>query len=855
MSEKRLLHEIPKSEKFHSAILTTFSFDFYFFESQVLRQLKQKGITNVSVFADSRMMDASLGLATGHLKSVSKAYSINAIHSTGAFHPKLTFLVGEDSIMLLYGSGNLTNGGFGKNHELFNVLLSNETDKTQLPLIQEAWDYLKMLTKNVEGISSSKIDWAETNCNLLGVSTKSKNSFLKLNKVELAMLYNDNTNSFSKLQELVRPKDIKAIKIYSPFYDENGAFLEQLSLYYVNAEISVYLQSEQGVHPHKMPENRRISFYKWESLKRGKSNLSKRLHSKIIWFEGKEISYCLMGSHNATIKAFGSGINKAANDEFSMLYKFNNTNLLKTLGLVGKNKKAIRQEVVSEVADLGSRESIGAKIKLLSVDQDRSRLTVYSDISPSSTTVWLGLFDSWGVLISQIELKKTDRKLVLDIPEKTIQEKISFVQFIDDQSIGLSNKQLVNNLDFLLNTNPSNANRALLRLSSLLETGDNRQFDVINFYNTLQSGVKTQYTQSNSGVVSLKKEVLDNDLSSSLSYHEAISLELTKKEFSRISLQHNSVRIWDSIQRFFTELVESEESEAIDDEEEGNAEDSRERDEDSTKQSVYNVYSANVLKKEQKAFEQFFSDYLDVLDSRVKKEDSTIGLIDLAMLLIVSRQILGITEKNVAFKKAESRQEMILPFNAAVDDMNNYNSVLLYFVGTLVSFFSNSLFDTFEDKFTQSKFDHYKQLTILTLLYMLSSAKQRLNHFDIYVEWYDLLAYNVIHQLGVVEGDFQPELLRLEKSSSIENISLELCKSHIEEWTDDLSLILESEVHFLSPKHGIAKIIKRIPKTGEVKFLQLARPGFDFDENSKDFIYYKLVSPHTGKELESSKNA
>ena len=45
MSELKLFREIPKSADFHSAIMTTFSFDFHHFESQVLRELKRKGIT------------------------------------------------------------------------------------------------------------------------------------------------------------------------------------------------------------------------------------------------------------------------------------------------------------------------------------------------------------------------------------------------------------------------------------------------------------------------------------------------------------------------------------------------------------------------------------------------------------------------------------------------------------------------------------------------------------------------------------------------------------------------------------------------------------------------------------------
>ena len=167
MSELKLFREVPKSADFHSVVMTTFSFDFHHFESQVLRELKRKGVTNVNLFADTTMLDKSIGFSTGHLKSLSTSYSINSIPCKGAFHPKITLLAGENDVLLLQGSGNITNGGHGKNHEIFTVFYANREDQIQLPIIQEAWLYLRRLTSDIEGISSEKLDWVSSNCNML----------------------------------------------------------------------------------------------------------------------------------------------------------------------------------------------------------------------------------------------------------------------------------------------------------------------------------------------------------------------------------------------------------------------------------------------------------------------------------------------------------------------------------------------------------------------------------------------------------------------------------------------------------------------------------------------------------------
>ena len=143
--------------------MTTFSFDFHHFESQVLKQLKKNGVTNVSLFADGAMLDECIGLATGHLKSLGTSYSINGIPSGGAFHSKLTLLASETEVMLLQGSGNITSGGHGKNHEIFNGFYATLENQTQLPLILEAWDYIISITAGVKGFSSDKLDWITQN--------------------------------------------------------------------------------------------------------------------------------------------------------------------------------------------------------------------------------------------------------------------------------------------------------------------------------------------------------------------------------------------------------------------------------------------------------------------------------------------------------------------------------------------------------------------------------------------------------------------------------------------------------------------------------------------------------------------
>ena len=58
---------------------------------------------------------------------IGKDYVVIPVYSkSGIFHPKLTYLWGEDEDLLLVGSGNLTFGGYGKNIEVLEVLSSKQ---------------------------------------------------------------------------------------------------------------------------------------------------------------------------------------------------------------------------------------------------------------------------------------------------------------------------------------------------------------------------------------------------------------------------------------------------------------------------------------------------------------------------------------------------------------------------------------------------------------------------------------------------------------------------------------------------------------------------------------------------------
>src|ERR1051325_7947928 len=115
--------DVIDSGNWQRALFTTYALSLSFFESILLRSLRRVGcqetwvITDVQGYRDSLIERRSQG--------VGQEFRIVPVSlNEGVFHPKCVYLAGEQFDVLVVGSGNLTFGGFGRNLEVIEVLLS-----------------------------------------------------------------------------------------------------------------------------------------------------------------------------------------------------------------------------------------------------------------------------------------------------------------------------------------------------------------------------------------------------------------------------------------------------------------------------------------------------------------------------------------------------------------------------------------------------------------------------------------------------------------------------------------------------------------------------------------------------------
>ena len=101
---------------YHSAFLTTYALSAQAFEDIPFPRLRGSGCRNITILADRGMTNASFN-EFGAPRFAGTLYHVIKTSVPGAFHPKITMLVGEKKGRLLVGSANLTALGLGGNRE------------------------------------------------------------------------------------------------------------------------------------------------------------------------------------------------------------------------------------------------------------------------------------------------------------------------------------------------------------------------------------------------------------------------------------------------------------------------------------------------------------------------------------------------------------------------------------------------------------------------------------------------------------------------------------------------------------------------------------------------------------------
>lgn len=536
------------SRRYHSCIITCFSFDFSYFEERVLPVFRASNIRNVNVFVDGRSLETSQEMLTGKEFSFQKNYSLIPVYNDkGVFHPKIIFLAGYHEGLLIIGSGNITSSGLNNNDEIWGAFHFKDNSEKNAQIFFEAWEYLKTYFPLALGVGSEKLNWFSNNSpwiSTLGnlIDNESKNPVLF-------------TKSFYKnILEEVPKEDLQEITIISPYFDKEGKVIQNLQRDFKPQKINVLID-ESGILPIEFPFEKydNVEFYHWKDAKNDFNENFNRLHAKLVHFQYSDKEFLLFGSTNATISALGDENKDGINSEASLLInrEISDENWLKQLQ-IKIPKKAIQFDFIKNFKknNFTTENKIKLQNAILYAENQSNRVVVYTKY-PLSENDTIATFDKFGI--------KTKSYEYLEVNEKTYafnsQDDEIFKLAIEKNGERISNFSLIHNALNLIKTNPNQINAELEALLNSDFSENNGLTDLLRYVETdwadesnLQ--VKTNFSSTSKiGITNTKEEVEKNY--EILEYEEFNQKDLTSFYKKFAILQNPNLKITD----FFNALA------------------------------------------------------------------------------------------------------------------------------------------------------------------------------------------------------------------------------------------------------------------------------------------------------------
>ncbi|MGI4761976.1 MAG: hypothetical protein ACRYF0_14805 [Janthinobacterium lividum] len=388
-ARQNVLAAIPKGQ-YHSCVLTCYSFDFQFFELQVMRALRAAGVRNVLVLLDGRYMEKLASRSTGLEFWSSSGYSLYPVYVPGGvFHPKLMLLFGRQGGLLTLGSGNLTLSGLGRNDEAWGCFQVADPASPTAALFANAWHYVQACAEPVRGVAAEKLAWIRQFTPwLTQLPAPQPGRFHTGSSVgQVALLTNGPEGILTQALTLVGKAKVERITCLSPYYDQQGLVLQHLLARYPQAQMDCVTEPRWGILPLDLPAKAagRIAFYRWQDCgARQAGGRSSRLHAKLVQLITSQGEYLLLGSANVTASGLGAGPYQPLNQEASLLLHRPTGNYLTELSIRVSSRRVSLAELAAEarlprlqLPELAADEATGQSVQLLLAELEPEELTLH----------------------------------------------------------------------------------------------------------------------------------------------------------------------------------------------------------------------------------------------------------------------------------------------------------------------------------------------------------------------------------------------------------------------------------------------------------------------------------------------
>ena len=571
IDHRQLIKEIP-SGKFHSALMTSYSINLYYWDIQLLPLLSSKGINYVSALVDSNCLSEQLlKFSKAFIGRRPLDFSLHGYKTRGAFHPKIQFYAGRESVLVLIGSGNLTVMGHGRNLEVWSPIVVDNIDSPAYPCMRDVWNYLKSLYKELGQEANRIISLIEDNCNLLSNKYVEPITEHVIDEASISFFANtQNQSLFDQCKEWIGEDKISSITIMSPFYDSNAELIKALDNHYRPSKMQLIIEEGFGTLPKAKSIPKHVRVFKWHKIvKSSEKRFQKFFHSKCFFFEGEHYHYLLCGSANASVAAFGCPGVDPQNHEVSIGFKSKTINYFKETGFEltdWLSPEDINQTSQSE--STSSKTQIILWIKEASYLYNNFSITIENYSNPTDATIkfYNGNRD---VLLSTTEYIKSNTSSIkgsLNGAKNPL-----YVEITNEKSEVISNRQFVIPIEGIDVNNPSPESEYIRKRQRDIESGKFVNSEVLKFIEKILNEPDSKKTgKSNSERFS--QETLDGEgftFNSVDDYLKEDGSEITGYKDSRRGEKtaYQSTMLFESIISYISKSAQEKEANNIDNEE------------------------------------------------------------------------------------------------------------------------------------------------------------------------------------------------------------------------------------------------------------------------------------------------
>lgn len=272
------------------AVLFAYAIDPVFFERIPLRDLDVGGSRRIIAVADGEEIAKSVSRSMNHVVHLGRRYLLAEAAIAGAFHPKLIVRLGPEKGRVWIGSGNLTSGGWGGNHELAASWTIGPGERDAGTWLMPMFESVAALVRSTafgDQLDETRrlVRWLDRD---LGAAAPPAPALLTSARRPLAL----------QLAERWRGRRFRELKICTGSTDVGGAFLR-------------WARDTFGIEKVTLCLNPRTASFDPIALGRlgidigiVPSSGPQPMHAKFYWFEGERDVAAVMGSANCSRSAW-----------------------------------------------------------------------------------------------------------------------------------------------------------------------------------------------------------------------------------------------------------------------------------------------------------------------------------------------------------------------------------------------------------------------------------------------------------------------------------------------------------------------------------------------------------------------